>query len=228
MRASTCRRCTRRAARPRPMPGRSMRCSRPPKLATRRATPSASGSASLKTTSTPQVRSSNPSAQIMNAPGAWAGAKRDAPQIAEQLWPHGMPAGPKGRYAPFLPYFYGIWNFGRNKSAAKSLLVCLSQQSAVGKMVETSGGYALPAFEKVTTFKSWAEEGPPKGTLYHYPNPHNHQILSVAAQPAPPKIAVQIYTQAIPTKMVGRSMQGEPLEQTLAWAETEVEGFMRT
>ena len=69
---------------------------------------------------------------------------------------------------------------------------------------------------------------PPKGTLYHYPNPHNHQILSVAAQPAPPKIAVQIYTQAIQTKMVVRFMQGEPLEQTLAWAETEVEGFMRT
>jgi len=167
-------------------------------------------------------------AMIMNPPSAWAVAKRDAPQIAEQLWTHGMPAGPKGRYAPFLPYFYGIWNFGRNKSAAKSLLVYLSQQSAVEKMVEASGGYDLPTFEKFTTFKIWAEEGPPKGTLYHYPNPHNHQILSVAAQPAPPKIAVQIYTQAIPTKMVVRFMQGEPLEQTLAWAETEVEGFMRT
>ena len=28
--------------------------------------------------------------------------------------------------------------------------------------------------------------------------------------------------------MVVRFMQGEPLEKTLAWAETEVEGFMRT
>jgi hypothetical protein len=27
---------------------------------------------------------------------------------------------------------------------------------------------------------------------------------------------------------VVRFMQGEPLEKTLAWAETEVEGFMRT
>src|SRR6516164_1652073 len=167
-------------------------------------------------------------ALIMNPPSAWAAAKRDAPQVAEQLWTHGMPAGPKGRYAPFIPYFYGIWNFGKNKSAAKSLLVYLSQPSAVENMVNASGGYDLPAFEKFTTFKVWAEEGPPKGTLYHYPNPHNHQILSVAAQPAPPKIAVQIYTQAIQTKMVVRFMQGEPLEATLAWAETEVEGFMRT
>ena len=165
---------------------------------------------------------------IMNPPSAWAVAKRDAPQVAEQLWTHGMPAGPHGRYAPFIPYFWGIWNFGKNKSAAKNLLVYLSQPAAVEAMVNASFGYDLPAFEKFTTFKVWAEEGPPKGTLYHYPNPHNHQILSVAAQPAPPKIAVQIYSQAIQTKMVVRFMQGEALEKTLAWAETEVEGFMRT
>jgi ABC-type glycerol-3-phosphate transport system substrate-binding protein len=165
---------------------------------------------------------------IMNPPSAWAVAKRDAPQVAEQLWTHGMPAGPRGRYAPFLPYFWGIWTFSKNKAAAKNLLLHLSQASAVEKMVEASGGYDLPAFEKLTTLKVWAEEGPPKGTLYHYPNPYNHQILSVAAQPAPPKIAVQIYTQAIQTKMVVRFMQGEPLEKTLAWAETEVEGFLRT
>ena len=66
---------------------------------------------------------------------------------------------------------------------------------AAEKMVAASGGYDLPSFEKLTDFKTWAEEGPPKGTLYHYPNPHNHQILSVAAAPAPPKIAVQIYVQ---------------------------------
>ena len=130
----------------------------------------------------------------MNPPSAWAVAKRDAPKVAEQLWTHGMPAGPKGRYAPFLPYFWGIWAFSKNKSAAKSLLITrLSQPSAIEKMVVASGGYDLPAFEKLTTLKTWAEEGPPKGTLYHYPNPHNHQILSVAAAPAPPKIAVQIY-----------------------------------
>jgi ABC-type glycerol-3-phosphate transport system substrate-binding protein len=167
-------------------------------------------------------------ALIMNPPSAWAVAKREAPKVAEQLWTHGMPSGPKGRYSPFLPYFWGIWNFSKNKPAAKSLLVHLSQPASVEKMVNASAGYDLPAFEKLTTFKVWAEEGPPKGTLYHYPNPHNHQILSVAAAPAPPKIAVQIYSQGIQTKMVLRFMQGEALEKTLAWAESEVEGFMRT
>jgi len=165
---------------------------------------------------------------ILNPPSAWAVAKRDAPQVAEQCWTHGMPSGPNGRFAPFVPYFWGIWNFSKNKPAAKSLLVHLSQPTAIEKLVAASGGYDLPSFASMTTLKTWAEEGPPKGTLYHYPNPHNHQILSVAAAPAPPKIAVQIYVQAIQTKMTVRHLQGETMEKTLAWAESEVEGFMRT
>ena len=167
-------------------------------------------------------------ALIMNPPSAWAVAKRDAPQVAEQCWTHGFPAGPAGRFAPFLPYFWSIWNFSKNKSAAKSLLVHLSQPASAEKLVAASGGYDLPAFEKLTTFKTWAEVGPPPGTLYHYPNPHNHQTLSIAASPAPPKIAQQVYTQATLTKMCVRHFQGEPMEKTLAWAESELEGFMRT
>jgi ABC-type glycerol-3-phosphate transport system substrate-binding protein len=167
-------------------------------------------------------------ALIMNPPSAWAVAKRDAPQVAEQLWTHGFPAGPKGRFGPFLPYFWGIWAWGRNKSAAKSLLTRLSQPDAVERMVAASNGYDLPSFANLTTFKTWTEEGPPKGTLYHYPNPHNHQILSIAAAPAPPKIAEQIYTQAIMTKMVVLHMQGQKMEEVLSWAEGEVEGYMRT
>ena len=167
-------------------------------------------------------------ALIMNPPSAWAVAKRDAPQIAEQLWTHGFPTGPKGRFAPFLPFFWTTWNFSKNKEAAKSLLVHLSQPASVEKLVAASGGYDLPAWEKLTTLKTWAEEGPPKGTLYHYPNPFNHQTLSIAASPAPPKIAQQIYTQAILTKMCVRYFKGEAMEKTLAWAEGECEGYMRT
>ena len=164
---------------------------------------------------------------IMNPPSAWAVAKRDAPQVAEQLWTHGFPAGPKGRYAPFLPFFWGVWNFSKNQAAAKSLLTFLSQASSAEKMVVASGGYDLPSFANLTTFKVWAEEAPPKGTLYHYPNPHNHQTLSSAAAPAPHKIAEQIYTQAIQTQMVVRYAKGEAMEKTLDWAAGEIEGFSR-
>ena len=104
----------------------------------------------------------------------------------------------------------------------------LSQPAAIEKLVAASSGYDLPSFANFTTLKTWAEEGPPKGMLYHYPNPHNHQILSIAAAPSPSRIARQIYTQGLMTKMTVRHLQGEPMETTLAWAESEVEGFMRS
>ncbi|WP_213290150.1 ABC transporter substrate-binding protein [Bradyrhizobium sp. sGM-13] len=167
-------------------------------------------------------------ALILNPPSAWAVAKRDAPEVAAQCWTHGFPAGSKGRFAPYLPFFWTSWNFSKNKEAARSLLVHLSQPSSIEKLVVASGGYDLPAYEKMTTLKVWEEEGPPKGTLYHYPNPYNHQKLSIAASPAPPKVAQQIYTQATLTKMALRYSQGEKMESTLAWAESECEGFMRS
>src|SRR6516165_5595116 len=129
----------------------------------------------------------------------------------------------------FLPPDVAAWDdASNNKEAAKSLLVHLSKPSSIEKLVAASGGYDLPAYEKLTTLKTWAEEGPPKGTLYHYPNPYNHQTLSIAAWPAPPKIAQQIYQQATLTKMCLRYRQGESMEKTLAWAEGECEGFMRS
>lgn len=167
-------------------------------------------------------------ALIMNPPSSWAVAKRDAPKIAEQCWTHGMPAGPKGRFSPFLPFFWSIWGFSKNKAAAKSLLVYLSQPEQAEAMVTASGGYDLPSFASMTKFKVWAEEGPPKGTLYHYPNPYQLDTWSIAASPAPPKIAQQIYAQATMTKMCVRYAQGEAMEKTLSWAEGELEGFMRT
>ena len=166
-------------------------------------------------------------ALIMNPPSAWAVAKRDAPKVAEQCWTHGFPAGPAGRFGPFLPFFWGTWNFSKNQSAAKSLLVFLSQASSAEKMVAASGGYDLPSFANLTTFKTWAEEGPPTGTLFHYPNPYNHQTLSIAAAPAPHKIAEQIYTQAIQTQMIVRHYKGEAMDKTLDWAAKEIEGFSR-
>ncbi|TMJ25080.1 MAG: extracellular solute-binding protein, partial [Alphaproteobacteria bacterium] len=159
---------------------------------------------------------------IMNPPSAWAVAKRDAPQVAEQCWTHGFPAGPKGRFAPFVPFFWGVWNFSKNIPAAKSLIMHLSTPAAIEKMVVASGGYDLPSFEKLTTLKVWAEAEPPKGTLFHYPNPYNHQILSVGAAPAPHKIAEQIGTASLMCQMAVRHFTGEPMEKTLAWASGEL------
>jgi hypothetical protein len=148
--------------------------------------------------------------------------------VAEDCWTFSMPKGPKGRFCPYLPIILGTWKFSKNKSAAKSLLVHLSQPTSVEKLVAASGGYDLPAFENLTKFKTWAEEGPPKGTLFHYPDPYKHQKLSIAASPAPPKVAQQIYAQGTLCNMCVKYAQGEKMDSVLAWAETEIEGFMRS
>ena len=43
-------------------------------------------------------------ALIMNPPSAWAVAVRDAPQVAEQCWHHGMPAGPRAALDLSCPF----------------------------------------------------------------------------------------------------------------------------
>ena len=165
---------------------------------------------------------------IMNPPSAWAVANRDNPKVAEQCWTFPSPRGPKGRFAPGLPFFWGIWNWSRNIPAAKSLLAHLSERSNIERMVAASGGYDIPGFSGLRDFKIWAEVGPPTGTVYNYP-PRSDQIVSIAAAPAPVRIANQIYNQATMTKMIAKCTQGgESIDKAIGWAASELEGFMRT
>ena len=165
-------------------------------------------------------------ALIMNPPSAWAAAKREHPKVAEQLWTFPTPKGPKGRYQPGRPHFWGIWKFSNSKPAAKSLLMHLSQRSAVEQLVAASGGYDIPGFSGLRNFDIWAEEGPPKGTLYHYP-PTPDQTVWISGSPAPHSIASQIYRQATITKMIAKYTQGgESMDRTLAWATSELEGLV--
>jgi ABC-type glycerol-3-phosphate transport system substrate-binding protein len=166
------------------------------------------------------------SALIFNPPSAWAVATRDAPQVAEKLWTHVMPQGPKGRYVSVRPRVQGIWNFSKNKSAAKDLLLHVSSREASEKLVAACDGYDLPPYSKFSDFKTWEEVGPPKGTLSHYPAKGDlHPIIPCA--PAPPSVAHQIYTQAIVPKMVLRMAKGEAMPTTITWASSEIEGFFR-
>ena len=164
---------------------------------------------------------------IMNPPSAWAVAKRDNPKVASQLWSFSCPSGPKGRYRAGLPSHWGIWKFAKNKSAAKSLLVYLSQRSSAEKLVNASQGFDIPGFSGFRDFNTWSEAGPPKGTLYNYP-PRDDQNVTIAAMPAPPAIANQIYVQATMTKMIARHTQAkQSIEKVIGWAASELEGFMR-
>jgi ABC-type glycerol-3-phosphate transport system substrate-binding protein len=170
---------------------------------------------------------SGQSALIFNAPSAWAVAKRDAPKVAEQLWTFPTPIGPKGRHVSGRYRYWGVWNFSTNKPAAKSLLLYLSTKEAIGKLLQGGQGFDVPPFDKIES-PVWAEAEPPKGTLYNFPA-REDVIVSVAGYPAPARIGVQIYSQGTMSKMIAQcTQQGRSVDQAIAWAESELEGYMRT
>jgi len=123
------------------------------------------------------------SALIMNPPSPWAVAKRDAPAVAEDIWHLPMPAGPNGRFIPYSFAFYGIWSFGRNKTAAKELVAHLQERAQVEPRCVASKGYDLPPFTSMSDFSIWSDVQPPKGAVLQLPAPPLATIRRQASRP---------------------------------------------
>jgi ABC-type glycerol-3-phosphate transport system substrate-binding protein len=168
------------------------------------------------------------SALIMNPPSAWAVAKRDAPDVAADTWHFPCPVGPKGRFIPYNYSFYGTWKFGKNKTAAKELIVFLQQREQVEQRCIASEGYDIPPLESMSDFKVWEEVEPPKGTVYNYPlRPWHHAKPNITAYPAPRDIAVQMYHRGLHPMILAKLHSGQSIDEAIAWAKTEIEGFIR-
>lgn len=164
---------------------------------------------------------------IQNPPSAWTVAKRDKPEVAEQLWHHDTPAGPAGRFRGSLPYLWGVWDFSENKQAAKDLLIHLAERDNIDKLLKASQGYDMPLLPSYYDNDVWTTEAPPKGTLANYPSHGDEQVIT-AGYPAPPPIAAQIYNQGLMPTMTARVTQGgESFDDAIAWATNELEGYMR-
>lgn len=167
-------------------------------------------------------------ALICNPPSAWAVAKRDAPQVAADCWTFPSPKGPKGRFVPYLPYFWGLWNFSKNKSAAKELITYLMEREQVEARCNAVSGYDIPPFESMTDFKVWSEVEPPKGTVYNYPiRKDSGSVPTVAMSPAPPDIAVKAYNVGMHSTMFAKLKSGQTPKQVIDWASNELEGMTR-
>ena len=99
---------------------------------------------------------SGQSALIFNPPSAWAVAKRDQPQVAQDCWTFSAPRGPQGRFVAYNPYFWAIWSFSHNKSAAKDLLEYLCQRAQVEERTKAVSGFDIPDFPSLqVSRKSW-------------------------------------------------------------------------
>jgi ABC-type glycerol-3-phosphate transport system substrate-binding protein len=167
------------------------------------------------------------SALILNPPSAWAQAVKDQLHVGSQCWHFPPPAGPKGRFLNYFPAFYAIWSFSPNKGAAKELIEWLSQREQVEKLCVAGHGFDIPPFLSMSDFKIWEDEGPPKGTLSNYPiKPAHHVIATLPTYPAPLGMALPMYNLAIMPNMVAMVTHGgHSIEESIAWAQRELEGL---
>jgi hypothetical protein len=91
-----------------------------------------------------------------------------------------------------------------------------------------SEGYDIPPFAGLLDFKVWEQVEPPPGTVYNYPiRPWHNALPSLTAAETSPDIAVQIYNRGIHNQMLARLKQGQAIPQVIAWAQEELEGFVR-
>ena len=169
---------------------------------------------------------SGKAALIWNPPSAWAVAKRDAPQVAEDCWTFPNPRGPKGRLVPHRPYFWGVWSFAKNKTAGAEFIEYMSQREQVEALSSAVVGYDIPPFELMSDLPIWSDVEPPKGTIYNYPvRPWHDAQYYIPGSSAPPEIATQIWNRYIYPGMVARLVSGQTIKQSIDWAKNELEGM---
>jgi ABC-type glycerol-3-phosphate transport system substrate-binding protein len=164
---------------------------------------------------------------IQNPPSAWRVAVRDQIVTASKLWHHDTPAGPKGRFRGSLTRMNGVWNFSKNKSAAKGLLLHMLQKEQQDVLIDAAIGYDIPLIKSFNKHPVWKYTGPPDGTLYNYPV-QGDEVRMICGYPAPATISAQIYDQDLfPNTVAKITQEGKSIDVAIKWAIGELEGFMR-
>ena len=125
-------------------------------------------------------------------------------------------------------YFWGIWVLAKNIPAAKSLLAHLATREVQEQFVKASSGFDIPSFESFMGFKTWRKSSHRNtlSTTFHH---EEDAIPHLAGYPAPLRIGTQMWAQAIMMKMIAQHTQaGRSANDAIAWAQFELESYMRT
>ncbi len=167
-------------------------------------------------------------ALIYDPPSPYAVAKRDNPKMSEDMWSFPCPAGPAGRPIVYGYAFQGIWKFSKNKTAAKELNIYLSGREQFEERCRTVEGFDIPVLDSMGDSKVWDDVGPPKGVFYNFPLRPWHQATAfVPGTPAPLDISAKMISRATQPNMLARLQSGQSVDQVIAWAQDELEGFSR-
>ena len=85
----------------------------------------------------------------------------------------------------------GLWQFSKNKSAAKALMLYISQKEQIHQLITASQGFDIPLNPAFADHPIWEQIGPPVGGQYNYPVRGDEKKI-ICGYPAPQDIAAQI------------------------------------
>jgi ABC-type glycerol-3-phosphate transport system substrate-binding protein len=171
---------------------------------------------------------SGKTALVFNAPSAWWLAKRDSPTVAQDCWTFSAPTGPHGRFVPTENFYWAVWQFSPNQSAARDVILHLMQKNLVEERIIAVEGYNIPPFAGMRDFTIWETAGPPPGTLFNYPiKPWHGAQPSLPGSEASPDVAAQIYANGIHNGMIARLKTGSSIKEVGSWATDQLGSLTR-
>jgi ABC-type glycerol-3-phosphate transport system substrate-binding protein len=160
---------------------------------------------------------------IWNPHSAWSVAKRTQPQNAAQMWHHDTPKGPNGRFRGALFYNFILWDWCKEKKAAKELLIYLLEKKQQYRIIEAGSGYDMPQLKPMYASPVWETASPPPGVIYNYVIRGDEQLV-VAGYPAHPLAANAIYSTSILSVMAAKATTGEMKpKDAMKWCAKEIE-----
>jgi multiple sugar transport system substrate-binding protein len=154
---------------------------------------------------------------IQNPASHYITAKTSKLKVADQIYFHQTPAGPRGRHTVVNLRSMGVWKFSKEVGLGKDLIRHLFQEERYIDYVTSSDNYNHPIFRKFEMHPVWNID--PKYEPFKTIGQYSHLYTWPAAPD--PKAQIVIYNYII-ANMYAKAVTGTPAKDAIAWAEGEI------
>jgi multiple sugar transport system substrate-binding protein len=154
---------------------------------------------------------------IQNPASHYISAKTSKLKVAEQIYFHQTPAGPRGRHTVVSLRSMGVWKFSKERELGKDLIRHLFNEERYITYITSSDNYNHPIFTKFEAHPVWNLD--PKYEPFKSIGQYSH--LYTWPAPPDPKAQIVIYNYII-ANMYAKAVTGISTKEAIAWAEGEI------
>jgi multiple sugar transport system substrate-binding protein len=160
---------------------------------------------------------------ITNPQSHYLTAKTRNMPIAQEIYFHLMPAGPKGRHTTTFIRSIGLWKFSKNIEPAKEFVKFFFDQENYNEYVNAAQAFDAPVFKSMEDHPVWKidpkyepiKESGRYGHLYGWPAPGDER-------------SQQVTNNFIIPIMFAKAVGGTSNKEAMAWAEAEIKRIYST